>query len=129
MEFRKIVLYLFVANKNLLNYLLAPNSHVLAFQQQAIINLHKKHTCKSHTASSENYLYLLLNNTWFGYWIPIWSCVLQKLFKSFSSKFTVVTFFLHAMFARFRTNVYSKFSRFLATTAKKWVIWGPELRL
>ena len=27
-----------------------------------------KHVCKSHTVSAENYLYLLLSNTWFGYY-------------------------------------------------------------
>ena len=33
------------------------------------------------------------------------------------------------MFARFKTNIYSKFSLFLATTTEKWVIWGLELTL
>ena len=46
------------------------------------------HTCKSHTASQETSLYLLLNNTWFGYWsqlyqyiMLVWSCTIRKLFK------------------------------------------------
>ena len=34
----------------------------MLFQQQAIVNLQAKHTCKSHTQSPENSLYLLLNN-------------------------------------------------------------------
>ena len=33
------------------------------------------------------------------------------------------------MFARFKTNIDLNFFRFLVTTAEKWVIRGPGLRL
>ena len=39
----------------------------MLFQQQAIVNLQAKHSCKIHTESPENSLYLLLKNTYFGY--------------------------------------------------------------
>ena len=71
----------------------------MLFQQQTIVNLQAKHTSKSHTASPEYSLYLILSNTLFGY-----ICC------------------LHAILTRFKTNIYSKFLRFLATTAQKWVI-------
>ena len=54
----------------------APNSHVPAIKfvvhalsVQSIIADSKfaKHACKNHTVSAENYLYLLVNNTWFDY--------------------------------------------------------------
>ena len=54
----------------------APNMHVSAFPEFLVNAPSKesnsksaaKHICKSHTASPENPLYLLLNNTWFNYW-------------------------------------------------------------
>ena len=44
------------------------SSWEMLFQQQATVDLQAKHTYKNHTASPENPLYWLLNNTWFGYW-------------------------------------------------------------
>ena len=36
----------------------------MLFQQQAIVNLQNMLVAKSHTKSSENFLYLLLSNTY-----------------------------------------------------------------
>ena len=45
------------------------------------------------------------------------------------SNFAVGICCLDSVFALFETKIYSKLFRFLATTAEKQVIWGPELRL
>ena len=45
------------------------------------------------------------------------------------NNFAVVIWCLHAVFACFKTNIYSKFFRFLTTTTEKRVIWRPQLVL
>ena len=46
------------------------SSWYMIFQWQAIMAASEsaKHACKIHTVSADNYHYLLVNNTWFGYW-------------------------------------------------------------
>ena len=105
----------------------APNSYVPAFLQffgQCSFN-NKPSKSAQHNASPEHSLYLLFSNTLFDYWwqlyqdvIPILNHIILKLFHVFL-KFTVVICCLYAVFARFKTNIDSKFFCFLATTAKK----------
>ena len=49
----------------------------------------------------------------------LWGKTFSCEFKCLWSTFAVVSCCLHAVFARFKTKMYSKFFRFLATTAKK----------
>ena len=49
--------------------------------------------------------------------------------KCLRNKLNAVSCCVHAVFARFKTKIYSKFFRFLATTTEKQVLRGPELKL
>ena len=66
------------------------NSWYMFFQRQAFIvdSESAKLACKSHAVSAENFLCLLLYNTWFGYWqflswtaITISKYIILKLLK------------------------------------------------
>ena len=66
------------SNKTLVNFHRdAPNSHVWSINLLEFLvhglsitsySESLKYASKSHTVCAENYLYLLVSNTWFGYW-------------------------------------------------------------
>ena len=98
------------------------------------VNLQAKHNCKSHTALSRKFpLFVKYYLTWLL--IPVVSRYNTNLKlhnrKVVENAFEVIycCHLLSARYVRSFQNIYSKFSLFLATTGKKWVIWGPELRL